>query len=169
MEYSFWGGLMLMLLMADPVGNIPLTLACLKTVPNQRRLWVLARECVIAGGILILAMFFGRQFMQMLGLSDAALSIGGAVIVMMMAIRMVFPSKEGIFGETPGGEPMIRETECFSMNSDISKRIKDSGVSNRSSASRRTSSVFPTPVGPSNMTSVGFNSGRRRDYRCSCR
>ena len=57
MEYSFWGGLMLMLLMADPVGNIPLTLACLKTVPNQRRLWVLARECVIAGGILILAMF----------------------------------------------------------------------------------------------------------------
>ena len=107
MEYSFWGGLMLMLLMADPVGNIPLTLACLKTVPNQRRLWVLARECVIAGGILILAMFFGRQFMQMLGLSDAALSIGGAVIVMLMAIRMVFPSKEGIFGETPGGEPMI--------------------------------------------------------------
>ena len=107
MEYSFWGGLMLMLLMADPVGNIPLTLACLKTVPNQRRLWVLARECVIAGGILILAMFFGRQFTQMLGLSDAALSIGGAVIVMLMAIRMVFPSKEGIFGETPGGEPMI--------------------------------------------------------------
>ncbi len=107
MEYSFWGGLMLMILMADPVGNIPLTLACLKTVPNKRRLWVLLRECLIAGGILLLAMFFGKRFMEMLGLSDAALSIGGAVIVMLMSIRMVFPSKEGVFGETPGGEPMI--------------------------------------------------------------
>ena len=107
MEYSFWGGLMLMLLMADPLGNIPIVLACTKTVPNRRRVWVIFRENLIAAVLLILAMMFGRSFLTAIGLSDAALSIGGAVIVLLMAIRMVFPTPEGVFGNTPGGEPYI--------------------------------------------------------------
>ena len=107
MEYSFWGGLMLMVLMADPLGNIPITISCMKGVPNNRRVRVLFRECMIAMGMLLLAMFFGRPFLAAVGLSAAALSIGGSVIVMLMAIRMVFPTKEGVFGETPGGEPYI--------------------------------------------------------------
>lgn len=57
MEYGFWGALMLMVLMADPLGNIPITLACLKTVPNNRRPIVLIRECLIAMVTLLLAMF----------------------------------------------------------------------------------------------------------------
>ena len=83
MEYSFWGGLMLMVLMADPLGNIPITISCMKNVPNKRRTFVLFRECMIAMGMLLLAMFFGRPFLAAIGLSDAALSIGGSVIVML--------------------------------------------------------------------------------------
>lgn len=96
MEYSFWGGLMLMVLMADPLGNIPITISCMKNVPNKRRTFVLFRECMIAMGMLLLAMFFGRPFLAAIGLSDAALSIGGSVIVMLMAIRMVFPTQESL-------------------------------------------------------------------------
>lgn len=107
MEYSFWGGLMLMLLMADPLGNIPIVLACTKTVSNRRRVWVILRENLIAAVLLLLAMLFGKSFLTAIGLSDAALSIGGAVIVLLMAIRMVFPTPEGVFGNTPGGEPYI--------------------------------------------------------------
>ena len=107
MEYSFWGGLMLMVLMADPLGNIPITISCMKNVPNKRRTFVLFRECMIAMGMLLLAMFFGRPFLAAIGLSDAALSIGGSVIVMLMAIRMVFPTHEGVCGQTHGGEPYI--------------------------------------------------------------
>ena len=98
---------MLMVLMADPLGNIPITISCMKNVPNKRRTFVLFRECMIAMGMLLLAMFFGRPFLAAIGLSDAALSIGGSVIVMLMAIRMVFPTQEGVFGQTPGGEPYI--------------------------------------------------------------
>ena len=53
MEYSFWGGLMLMVLMADPLGNIPITISCMKNVPNKRRTFVLFRECMIAMGMLL--------------------------------------------------------------------------------------------------------------------
>ena len=48
----------------------------------------------------------------------------------------------------PGGEPIIFETECFSINSDMSTRNNAFSSSNINSASALVSSVFPTPVGP---------------------
>ena len=42
----------------------------------------------------------------------------------------------------------MRATECFSMYSDMSRRIMARSSSNRNSASARASSVLPTPVGP---------------------
>ena len=45
----------------------------------------------------------------------------------------------------------MRETACFSMYSDMSTRIIALSSSNRNSASARTSSVLPTPVGPRKM------------------
>src|SRR5215212_9836135 len=43
---------------------------------------------------------------------------------------------------------MSFETECFSMNSDMSKRIIERSEPKRNSASERATSVLPTPVGP---------------------
>ena len=51
----------------------------------------------------------------------------------------------------PGGEPISFDTECFSMYSDMSKRISAFSLPNRNCASARASSVLPTPVGPRNM------------------
>src|ERR671937_820042 len=51
----------------------------------------------------------------------------------------------------PGGEPTSRDTECFSMYSDMSTWIIASSSPNRNSASVRASSVFPTPDGPRKM------------------
>ena len=45
----------------------------------------------------------------------------------------------------------MRATACFSMYSDMSTRIMAFSSSNRYSASARTSSVLPTPVGPRKM------------------
>ncbi len=51
---------------------------------------------------------------------------------------------------------MSLETVCFSIYSDISSRMRLSTLSNRSDASRLTSSVLPTPVGPTKMKDTGF-------------
>ena len=96
-----------MFLMADPLANIPIFISSLKSVPEHRRSRVVIRECVIAALILCIFAFGGKAFLDALGLSQAALSMGGGLIVLLMAIRMVFPSKEGVFGEAPGGEPFI--------------------------------------------------------------
>ena len=58
---------------------------------------------------------------------------------------------------------MIRDTECFSINSDISSRMRVSGELNSSPASTLTSSVLPTPVGPAKMKEAG----RRRGLICT--
>ena len=51
------------------------------------------------------------------------------------------------------------ETECFSINSLMSRRIRVSGVSNSSWESTRTSSVLPVPVGPTKMKEAGCRRG----------
>ena len=107
MEHSFISALLLMFLMADSLGNIPIFISSLKSVPENRRSRVVIRECFIAALILCVFAFGGKAFLDALGLSQAALSMGGGLIVLLMAIRMVFPSKEGVFGEAPGGEPFI--------------------------------------------------------------
>ena len=43
------------------------------------------------------------------------------------------------------------DTECFSINSDMSTLISALSSSNTNSASALVSSVFPTPVGPKNI------------------
>lgn len=107
MEHSFLSALLLMFLMADPLGNIPIFISALRQVPAHRRTKIILRECLIATLVLTLFSFIGKPFLDSLGLSQAALSIGGGLIVLLMAIRMVFPSQEGVFGTSPGGEPFI--------------------------------------------------------------
>ena len=107
MEQSFLSATVLLLLVADPLGNIPIFVAALRGVPSHRRATVILRECLIAFAILLLFMFVGHRFMDALGLSDVSLQIGGGVILFLIALRMVFPVPEGIFGSSPGGEPFI--------------------------------------------------------------
>jgi small neutral amino acid transporter SnatA (MarC family) len=52
-------------------------------------------------------MFFGRHFLTALQLSEVSLRIGGSVILLLIAIRMVFPHPDGVLGRTEGGEPFI--------------------------------------------------------------
>jgi small neutral amino acid transporter SnatA (MarC family) len=49
----------------------------------------------------------GQPILDLLGLSEPSLQIGGAVVLMLVAIRMVFPTAEGVYGHAPGGEPFI--------------------------------------------------------------
>jgi MarC family membrane protein len=107
MEESFFSAVVLLLLVFDPFGNIPIFISALREVPPERRRAVILRECVIAFGVLVVFVFVGGPFMRVLGLSEQSLQIGGAVVLMLVAIRMVFPTGEGVYGRTPDGQPFI--------------------------------------------------------------
>jgi small neutral amino acid transporter SnatA (MarC family) len=107
MNESFVSAVVLLLLVCDPFGNIPIFVAALRDVPPERRLRIVLRECLIAFVVLSLFVFIGRPFLEVLGLSETSLQIGGAVVLMLVALRMVFPTPDGVYGPSPGGEPFI--------------------------------------------------------------
>lgn len=107
MDGTFLSAVVLLLLVCDPFGNIPIFISALREVPRERRRLIILRECLIAFLVLTTFVFVGQPFLKLLGLSEVSLQIGGAVVLMLVAIRMVFPSKEGVYGQPPGGEPFI--------------------------------------------------------------
>jgi len=90
----------LLILVMDPFGNMPLVISVLRNVDPGARTRVVLRECAIAYVVLLAFMFGGGKFMQLLRLSDTALGIAGGLILFLIALRMVFPHAEGIFGDS---------------------------------------------------------------------
>jgi MarC family membrane protein len=107
MDSTFISAVVLLFLVCDPFGNVPIFVSALREVPLERRRRVILRECVIAFAVLTTFVFVGRPFLDLLGLSEQSLQIGGAVVLMLVAIRMVFPTADGVYGQPPGGEPFI--------------------------------------------------------------
>jgi MarC family membrane protein len=107
MDTTFLSAVVLLLIVCDPLGNIPIFVSALRDVPRNRRRRIILRECLIAFGVLVAFVFVGGPFLRLLGLSELSLQIGGGVVLMLVALRMVFPTPEGIYGKAPGGEPFI--------------------------------------------------------------
>lgn len=107
MTQDFLQTFILLMLVTDPFGNVPIFASALATVPPKRRPKIVVRECLIAFVVLLVFMFFGSHFLKALSLSEASLRIAGSVILMLIAIRMVFPHPDGVLGKQEGGEPFI--------------------------------------------------------------
>jgi multiple antibiotic resistance protein len=97
----------LLFLVMDPVGNVPLFLSSLKTVAPERQLGVVARELVIAYAVLVALLFGGRPLLGLLGITEPALGIAGGVVLFLIALRMVFPSHDGSLREDVADEPLV--------------------------------------------------------------
>lgn len=98
-------GILLFLIM-DPLGNIPLFLSLLRNVAPERRRLVLVRELLIALAVLFVFLFGGRHLLHLLQLKQESVGIAGGIVLFLIGIRMIFPPQHGIFGEA-SGEPFI--------------------------------------------------------------
>ena len=107
MTYTFVSATILLLLITDPFGNIPIFANALKNVPAARRPLVILREVMIAFGLLLLFMFIGDAFLRVMNLSALALQIAGGVILFLIALRMIFPPPARDEPEGLQTEPLI--------------------------------------------------------------
>jgi multiple antibiotic resistance protein len=100
-------GILLFLIM-DPLGNVPLFLSLLKDVAPERRRHVLVRELLIALLALFAFLFGGSFVLKALQLRPESISIAGGIVLFLIGVKMIFPPREGgIFGAAPGAEPFI--------------------------------------------------------------
>jgi multiple antibiotic resistance protein len=98
---------LLLFLILDPLGNIPVFLSLLRTLPPRRQRVVLARELLIALGVLMLFLWGGKYLLELMHLRQESVAIAGGIILFLIGLRMIFPRPEGLMGELPGGEPFI--------------------------------------------------------------
>ena len=101
-------GILLFLIM-DPLGNIPLFLGQLRQVVPERRRRVLVRELIIALVVLFAFLFGGRYVLGALQLRQESVSIAGGIVLFLIGVKMIFPPRDGnMFGDTGAGvEPFI--------------------------------------------------------------
>jgi MarC family membrane protein len=98
---------LLLFLVMDPLGNIPVFLAALKDVAPARQNRIVVRELLIAYGVMVVFLFAGRVVLGLLNISESALTIAGGVILFLIALRMVFPNADRGSAEDLHGEPFI--------------------------------------------------------------
>jgi len=102
----FSAAVMLFLIM-DPLGNLPVFMSILKNIDPKRRKLVLMRELTLALVIMLVFLFGGANILQLLNLDQESVSIAGGLILFLIALRMIFPEEGGVVGLAVGEEPLL--------------------------------------------------------------
>jgi len=97
----------LLFLVMDPLGNIPLFVSVLKDMEARKRRWIVVREHLIALAVLAVFLVGGRFILEVFQLERHSLSVAGGIILFLIALRMIFASPESVFGPVPAGEPFV--------------------------------------------------------------
>lgn len=98
---------LLLFLILDPLGNIPVFLSVLKPLAPRRQRIVVVRELLIALVVLMLFLWGGKYALELMHLRQESVAIAGGIVLFLIGVRMIFPRPEGLMGELPGGEPFI--------------------------------------------------------------
>lgn len=107
MTPDFLATVVLLLILLDPLGNIPLLITLLRPLAPARRQRVVLRENAVAALLLIVFVFIGDWLLAALRLSAPALEISGGLILFLIAVRMVFPAHSHDDEADISGEPLI--------------------------------------------------------------
>lgn len=91
---SLYTAAITLFLVLDPIGNIPIFLSVLGDLDTKRRRKIIIRETVIALLILAAFLFFGKFILRGMNISPPAVSIGGGIVLFLIALRMIFPASK---------------------------------------------------------------------------
>ena len=108
MDHTFLSALVLLLLVLDPIGSLPVFIAVMRNVAPERRMRVALRESALAFAALLVFMFAGQAFLALMRLSERSLEVAGGVILLIIAMRMIFASGAEVYAaDGKAREPFI--------------------------------------------------------------
>src|SRR3546814_4041957 len=86
---------LLLFLILDPLGNVPVVLSLLRPLTPQRQRLVMIRELLIALGVLLVFLWFGKYALDLMHLRQESVSIAGGIVLLLHGLRMLFTPAEG--------------------------------------------------------------------------
>jgi multiple antibiotic resistance protein len=98
---------LVLFLIMDPIGNIPAFLSMVAGIDPKRQRWIIVRELCIALLAMFAFNFLGEYIFTYLEISVASVRIASGVILFLIAIKILFPSDNGLRTNLPKGEPFI--------------------------------------------------------------
>lgn len=107
MDHTFVSALVLLLLVLDPFGSLPIFISVLRGVDPMRRTRVALRETSIAFCVLLVFMLSGQHFLALMRLSERSLEVAGGVILLIIAMRMIFSGGGEAYAPEGGREPFV--------------------------------------------------------------
>ena len=108
MDHSFASALILLLLVLDPLGSLPIFISVMRGVAPARRTRVAVREACIAFAVLLAFMLGGQGFLSVMRLSERSLEVAGGVILLIIAMRMIFSAGSDLYAaDGSGREPFV--------------------------------------------------------------
>lgn len=96
-----------LLLIMDPLGNVPVFNSVLANCEPSRRMRIIIREVILALVILMGFLFAGNAILGFLGLSQSSLAIAGGVLLFIISMRMIFPGRHSGSDVASDEEPFL--------------------------------------------------------------
>ncbi|MCL5260582.1 MAG: NAAT family transporter [Gammaproteobacteria bacterium] len=104
---NIFSATIMLILIMNPLGNIPVFLSALRSVDPKRHTFIIIRESIIAFMILMAFMFFGQYYLQGAQISEQALGVSGGIILFLISVRMIFPEEKHSNERQLKSEPFI--------------------------------------------------------------
>lgn len=98
---------LLLFMVMDPFGNLPLVLAVIGEVAEARYRRIILREVLLAFLILVVFTLAGDQVLAYLGVSQPSLSVAGGVILFIISLKMIFQNSSQIFEDPQLPDPLL--------------------------------------------------------------
>ncbi len=80
-------------LVLDPPGVSPMVQGLLQQIPPERRRKVLLRELCFVLVLLLFFFFLGKSILGWMGITASSLNISGGIMLFLIAVGMVFPTR----------------------------------------------------------------------------
>lgn len=120
------------LVIMDPVGNVPVFLSltgALDAAARKRAAW---QAVSVAGTVILLFAAFGQQILHLLGISLQALQVAGGLLLVMIALELLRPEDDTTIAEigrnvalVPLGTPLLAGPGAIAATMVAMRRAQD--------------------------------------------
>jgi multiple antibiotic resistance protein len=83
----------LLFLVSDPFGNLPLVLTTLRSLPEREYRFAVVRETAVAFLVLGFFAWSGAAIIERFGIAQASLHVAGGIVLFIISLRMIFPGR----------------------------------------------------------------------------